>query len=134
MVAAFGMVQLAEAPSRSLISLAAMELVSEAAERAQLVVAVDDAQWLDRTRAGDGNVENVTKQAAGDAVTGRFTRPEEVADLVLLLSSERARNVAGADSVIDGGLLTTFETEDRLLRSTDGAFEPRVPAGPNALE
>lgn len=29
----------------------------------------------------------VAKQAAKDVVTGRFTRPEEVADLVLLLAS-----------------------------------------------
>ena len=36
--------------------------------------------------------------------TGRFTEPEEVADLVLLLASDRAGNVTGADFLIDGGL------------------------------
>jgi NAD(P)-dependent dehydrogenase (short-subunit alcohol dehydrogenase family) len=41
-------------------------------------------------------------------VTGRFTRPAEVADVVLFLASERAGNVTGADYVIDGGLLTTL--------------------------
>jgi NAD(P)-dependent dehydrogenase (short-subunit alcohol dehydrogenase family) len=41
-------------------------------------------------------------------VTGRFTRPEEVADLTLLLASERAGNVTGSDFVIDGGLITTL--------------------------
>jgi NAD(P)-dependent dehydrogenase (short-subunit alcohol dehydrogenase family) len=41
-------------------------------------------------------------------VTGRFTRPEEVADLVVLLASERAGNVTGADFVIDGGLVQTL--------------------------
>ena len=41
-------------------------------------------------------------------VTGRFTRPQEVADLVLLLASGRAGNVTGADFVIDGGLITTL--------------------------
>ncbi len=41
-------------------------------------------------------------------VTGRFTRPQEVADLVLLLASDRAGNVTGADFVIDGGLITTL--------------------------
>ena len=40
---------------------------------------------------------------AGTA-TGRFTTPEEVADLVLMLAGERAGNVTGADFVIDGGL------------------------------
>jgi NAD(P)-dependent dehydrogenase (short-subunit alcohol dehydrogenase family) len=41
-------------------------------------------------------------------VTGRFTRPEEVADLVALLASDRAGNVTGADFVIDGGLVATL--------------------------
>jgi NAD(P)-dependent dehydrogenase (short-subunit alcohol dehydrogenase family) len=41
-------------------------------------------------------------------VTRRFTRPAEVADLVLLLASDRAGNVTGADFVIDGGLISTM--------------------------
>ena len=41
-------------------------------------------------------------------MTGRFTRPHEVADLVLLLASDRTSNVTGADFVIDGGLVTTL--------------------------
>jgi NAD(P)-dependent dehydrogenase (short-subunit alcohol dehydrogenase family) len=40
----------------------------------------------------------------GGFSTGRFTEPEEVADLVLLLASDRAGNVTGADFLIDGGL------------------------------
>lgn len=40
--------------------------------------------------------------------TGRFTEPEEVADLVLLLASGRAGNVTGADFLIDGGLVKTL--------------------------
>jgi NAD(P)-dependent dehydrogenase (short-subunit alcohol dehydrogenase family) len=50
----------------------------------------------------------VAEQAAAEAVTGRFTRPREVADLVLLLASDRTANVTGADFVIDGGLTTTL--------------------------
>ena len=46
--------------------------------------------------------------AASEMVTGRLTRPEEVADLVLLLASDRAGNVTGADCVIDGGMVTTM--------------------------
>jgi NAD(P)-dependent dehydrogenase (short-subunit alcohol dehydrogenase family) len=42
--------------------------------------------------------------AGGGFSTGRFTEPDEVADLVLLLASDRAGNVTGADFVIDGGL------------------------------
>ena len=43
-------------------------------------------------------------EGAGGFSTGRFTEPGEVADLVLLLASQRAGNVTGADFLIDGGL------------------------------
>jgi len=43
-------------------------------------------------------------EAGGGFSTGRFTEPQEVADLVLLLASNRAGNVTGADIRIDGGL------------------------------
>jgi hypothetical protein len=46
--------------------------------------------------------DEVAKPATEQAVTGRFTDPSEVADLVLLLASHRAGNVTGADFVIDG--------------------------------
>ena len=59
-------------------------------------------------RASGGDAEDVANQAAADAVTGRVNRPEEVADLIVLLASDRAANVTGADFVIDGGLLTTL--------------------------
>ncbi|GAA0967904.1 SDR family oxidoreductase [Acrocarpospora macrocephala] len=59
-------------------------------------------------RAGGGDPEAVAKQAAAQAETGRFTHPQEIADLVLLLSSGRAGNVTGADFVIDGGLIKTL--------------------------
>jgi NAD(P)-dependent dehydrogenase (short-subunit alcohol dehydrogenase family) len=45
--------------------------------------------------------------AMGGFATGRFTTPEEVATLVLLLASERTANVTGANYVIDGGLIKT---------------------------
>ena len=41
---------------------------------------------------------------AKQAITGRFTQPAEVADLVLMLASSRTGNITGADFVIDGGL------------------------------
>ena len=43
----------------------------------------------------------------GGFATGRFTTPEEVATLVVLLASERTANVTGANYVIDGGLIKT---------------------------
>lgn len=51
--------------------------------------------------------EEVAAGAAAAGVTGRFTRPEEVADLVVVLASDRLGNVTGSDVVIDGGLVTT---------------------------
>ena len=59
-------------------------------------------------RAGGGRAEDVAAQAASQSVTGRFTRPEEVADLVVFLASPRAANITGADVTIDGGLVQTI--------------------------
>jgi NAD(P)-dependent dehydrogenase (short-subunit alcohol dehydrogenase family) len=58
--------------------------------------------------SGGGAADDVAAQQAAQAAPGRFTSPEEVADLVLLLASDRAGNVTGADFVIDGGLITTL--------------------------
>ncbi|OHV45420.1 MULTISPECIES: SDR family NAD(P)-dependent oxidoreductase [unclassified Pseudofrankia] len=52
--------------------------------------------------------KDVAAGAAADAATGRFSRPDEVADLVVLLAGERAGNVTGADITIDGGLIKTL--------------------------
>ncbi|MCV2393772.1 SDR family oxidoreductase [Actinotalea sp. M2MS4P-6] len=51
--------------------------------------------------------EAIAARAAAESPTGRFTRPDEVADLVLFLASRRAQNITGADVTIDGGLITT---------------------------
>lgn len=59
-------------------------------------------------RAGGPAAVDVAAGAASQSVTGRFTHPDEVADLVVLLASERAGNVTGADFVIDGGLIQTL--------------------------
>jgi NAD(P)-dependent dehydrogenase (short-subunit alcohol dehydrogenase family) len=52
--------------------------------------------------------QDVESQAARQMVTGRFSRPDEVADLVLILASDRTANVTGADITIDGGLIPTW--------------------------
>jgi NAD(P)-dependent dehydrogenase (short-subunit alcohol dehydrogenase family) len=43
----------------------------------------------------------------GGLATGRFTTPEEVATLVVMLASKRTANVTGANYLIDGGLIKT---------------------------
>jgi NAD(P)-dependent dehydrogenase (short-subunit alcohol dehydrogenase family) len=68
----------------------------------------DDGVAATIARESGGNPADVAKQVAGQAVTGRFTRPQEVADVVVLLASGRAGNVTGTDVVIDGGLVTTL--------------------------
>lgn len=59
-------------------------------------------------RATGAKPQDIQDQAAHQSVTGRFTRPEEVADLVLILASDRTANVTGADITIDGGLRPTW--------------------------
>lgn len=58
--------------------------------------------------AQGGDPAKVAEEQAGQAATGRFTKPEEVADLVVLLAGDRAANVTGSDFLIDGGLIRTL--------------------------
>jgi len=57
-------------------------------------------------RASGSDPASISNAAAGQSVTGRFTRPQEIAELVALLASDVVGNVTGADFVIDGGLTT----------------------------
>jgi NAD(P)-dependent dehydrogenase (short-subunit alcohol dehydrogenase family) len=60
------------------------------------------------SRASGARPAEVAQGAASAMVTGRFSRPDEVADLVLLLASDVTGNVTGADIRIDGGLVPTW--------------------------
>lgn len=51
--------------------------------------------------------EEVRAQTAAGIVSGRFTRPQEVAEFVVFLASDRTANVMGADFTVDGGFITT---------------------------
>ncbi len=52
--------------------------------------------------------EEVQAAAVKDSATHRFTRPQEVADLVVMLASARLGNLTGAGVTIDGGLVPTL--------------------------
>jgi NAD(P)-dependent dehydrogenase (short-subunit alcohol dehydrogenase family) len=76
---------------------------------------VETALWLGEegvaatvARATGSDAGDIVAKAAHDSVSGRFSRPEEVADLVLLLASDRTANVTGADFTVDGGLVPTW--------------------------
>lgn len=58
--------------------------------------------------AGGRAPEDVVREQEAAAATGRFTTPEQVADLVVFLASSRSGNTTGADVRIDGGLVTTL--------------------------
>ena len=71
--------------------------------------------WLDEGRVADTiagasgqTAEEVRASTASAAATGRFTTPQQVADLVVFLASDRSGNIAGSDLRIAGGLITTM--------------------------
>jgi NAD(P)-dependent dehydrogenase (short-subunit alcohol dehydrogenase family) len=58
--------------------------------------------------AGGGSPEEVRHGAEQAMVTGRFTTPEEVATLAVMLASPLLGNLTGSDVVIDGGMRQTM--------------------------
>jgi NAD(P)-dependent dehydrogenase (short-subunit alcohol dehydrogenase family) len=54
--------------------------------------------------AEGSNPDDVAHEAIKESATGRFTTPEEVADLIVFLASSRASNVTGGNYLVDGGL------------------------------
>ena len=70
-------------------------------------------------RAIGGYAAAVARRQASEAATGRFTEPQEVAGLVVLLAGNRAGNVAGANFLIDVGLRRRGERPSRLSYSSN---------------
>jgi len=58
--------------------------------------------------AAGSSPEDVVAEAKSSMVTGRFTKPQEVAELAVFLAGDRAANITGSDFVIDGGLIPTW--------------------------
>lgn len=95
-----------------LISLTRSEAIDLARHRIRAVAVcpgsvstplVDKAVELMAERAG---LTAAAQRAAweGQYPTGRFSTPEEIADLTMFLSSDLASNITGTSVVVDGGL------------------------------
>ncbi|MEU2337609.1 SDR family oxidoreductase [Streptomyces sp. NPDC013172] len=76
---------------------------------------VETELWLggggvaDTVSAAAGlEAREVMAQAAAATVSGRFSRPAEIADLVVYLAGDRAANIIGSDLRIDGGFVPTW--------------------------
>ncbi len=59
-------------------------------------------------KASGQTADEVMAMIARNTPTGRFTTPDEVADLVVFLASDRAGNTTGSDYRIDGGYVATL--------------------------
>ena len=53
-------------------------------------------------------VPGVTERRGAAVPLGRVADPDDIADVVAFLASDRARYVSGADIVVDGGFTTTM--------------------------
>ena len=66
---------------------------------------------VNRIARADGSnyaeAEGKLMQSLGGIPLGRPSKPEEVADLVIFLSSSRAGSITGAEYIIDGGTVPT---------------------------
>jgi NAD(P)-dependent dehydrogenase (short-subunit alcohol dehydrogenase family) len=69
------------------------------------------ADFLDMIRAANGGTVEDARRSVLDALggirIGRGAEPEEVADLIAYLASDRAAAIHGAEFVIDGGTVRT---------------------------
>ena len=73
-------------------------------------VATKRILFLDQAKAERENrpVEEVTAESTGSVPVGRYGDPEEYADVVTFLASERASYVTGSVIRVDGGLIASI--------------------------
>ena len=117
---AFGL-SAGNAPDRFLVGLAALSLLSEAAEEQPLVCVVDDAQWLDRASAQ--TLAFVARRLSAESIAVVFATREPSADFTGLprltlegLSDAEARELL--DSVIKAPM--DERVRDRFVAETRG--------------
>lgn len=60
------------------------------------------------SRARGISPDSVKSAALAGSATGRFSTPDQIADIVVLLASDLTANVTGSEWVVDGGLLPTL--------------------------
>jgi len=72
-------------------------------------IATDRIKFLDEAKAKrEGrSVEEVSAESTGTIPLGRYGKPEEYADVVAFLASERAAYLTGSVIRVDGGLITS---------------------------
>jgi NAD(P)-dependent dehydrogenase (short-subunit alcohol dehydrogenase family) len=68
----------------------------------------DDGVAAQFAAASGATSDDVVASVSAGAPTGRFTTPQEVADLTVFLASSRSGNTTGSDVRIDGGYVTTI--------------------------
>lgn len=73
-------------------------------------IATDRIRFLDEVKAGREQrpVEEVSAESTAAIAVGRYGRPEEYADAVTFLASDRAGYITGSTIRIDGGLIQSI--------------------------